>query len=73
MLGRSDPDACLPLCLLLWYCLAGLTVTMSKPGDFQNMLTAVPYPQKKTGFKDPADPCNRSDKRNGGDYRRFER
>lgn len=52
---------------------AGLTVTMAKAGEFQNMLTAVPYPQKKTGFKDPVDPCNRSDKRNGGDYRRFER
>jgi hypothetical protein len=37
------------------------------------MLTAVVYPQKPSGYMDPKDPCNRSDKRNGGDFRRFER
>jgi hypothetical protein len=41
--------------------------------QFQNMLTAVPHPHAKTGHKDPRDPCNRTDKRNGGQYRRFER
>jgi hypothetical protein len=37
------------------------------------MLTAVPHPHAETGYKDPRDPCNRTDKRNGGQYRRFER
>lgn len=46
---------------------------MVKAGQFQNALTAVPYPHQQTGYKDPHDPCNRSDKRNGGQYRRFER
>ncbi|WIA16306.1 hypothetical protein OEZ85_013007 [Tetradesmus obliquus] len=49
-----------------------LTATMAKAGEFQCMLTAVPHPHAKTGYKDPRDPCNRTDKRNGGQYRRFE-
>lgn len=39
----------------------------------QNMLTAVMYPHGRTGYKDPKEPCNRTDKRNGGEFRRFER
>lgn len=39
----------------------------------QNMLTAVMYKHEPTGYKDPKDPANRNDKRNGGEFRRFER
>eukprot|EP00877_Chromochloris_zofingiensis_P006010 jgi/Chrzof1/1662/Cz10g16100.t1 len=45
---------------------------MLKPSVFQNTLQAVPHPQTKTGHKDKFDPCNRSDKRNGGDFKRFD-
>lgn len=51
------------LCLSRQLCLCRL----------QNMLTAVMYPHERTGYKDPKEPCNRTDKRNGGDFRRFER
>jgi hypothetical protein len=46
---------------------------MATPGEYQNMLQAQMHPHMKTGYKDIYDPCNRSDKRNGGDFRRFDR
>jgi len=51
----------------------GMTNTMARAGEYQNMLTAIPHPHRKTGYKSQSDPCNRSDKRNGGEFRRFER
>jgi len=34
-------------------------------------LLAVAHPQKRTGYKDPLDFCNRTDKSNGGDFRTY--
>jgi hypothetical protein len=46
---------------------------MCKPSEYQNMLTAVMHPHTRTGYKDSRDACNKTDRHNGGDYRRFER
>jgi hypothetical protein len=48
------------------------TVTMQRPLVFQNTLMAVAFAQQRSGFKDPGDAANRSNKHNGGDFLAFQ-
>eukprot|EP00873_Tetraselmis_striata_P018389 jgi/Tetstr1/438653/TSEL_027203.t1 len=44
---------------------------MSKPVVFCTELKAGMFPDNKTGFKDPRDPCNKTNKSNGGEFRTY--
>lgn len=46
---------------------------MSKPVVFCTELKAGMFPDNKTGFKDPRDPCNKTNKSNGGEFRTYNR
>jgi hypothetical protein len=48
------------------------TATMQRPLIFQNTLMAVAFRQQPSGFKDPGDAANRSNKHNGGDFLAFQ-
>ena len=37
-----------------------------------NEIIGVPFSIKKTGFKDPFDHCNRTDRHNGGEFRTYQ-
>ena len=45
---------------------------MKKPLVLNNELLARPFPHHKTGYKDPRNNCNRTDRRNGGEFSTYE-
>uniref|UniRef100_A0A7S1T1L7 Uncharacterized protein n=1 Tax=Tetraselmis chuii TaxID=63592 RepID=A0A7S1T1L7_9CHLO len=46
----------------------GATETMARPMVCYTELKAGMFPDNKTGFKDPKDPCNKTNKSNGGEF-----
>jgi len=45
---------------------------MKNPIVLNNELLARPFPHHKTGYKDPRNNCNRTDRRNGGEFSTYE-
>ena len=48
------------------------TNTMEKSFIHCNEIIGVPFRIKKTGYKDPFDHCNRTDRHNGGEFRTYQ-
>ena len=48
------------------------TMCMKNPIVLNNELLARPFPHHKTGYKDPRNNCNRTDRRNGGEFSMYE-
>lgn len=72
-LGCLPTSCCCCGCVLLSLSASYVSLLVLLLLLLQNMLTAVVHPCTPSGYQDPADPCNRTDKRNGGEFRRFER
>ena len=48
------------------------TNTVAKSYQHCNEMIGVPFHIKKTGYKDPFDHCNRTDRHNGGEFRTYQ-
>ena len=49
------------------------TRTLATRINHQNQLVAGMFKDNTDGFKDPRDPCNKSNKSNGGDFVTYQR
>lgn len=49
-----------------------VTRTLAKRLIVAQTLHAIPFPSLKSGYKDISNPCNRSDKQNGGDFYQYD-